>query len=83
MILKLEIFFNTEETSTLRNVGVDYTLRHCTKREMTFYNVNAISPYVDDDGEEYCTIHANGDEFIANASYGVVSNLIILASGLK
>ena len=74
--LELEIFFHSEETATLRKLEVDYDLSDCETRKMTFYKINAVSPYLDGDNE-FCSIHSNGSEFIANASYNVVRNLII------
>lgn len=74
--IDLEIFFHNDTTSTFKDIGIQYDLSDCEKRVMTFYNINAISPYIDG-GNEYCSIHSNGSEFICNATYSVVRNLLI------
>ena len=66
--IELPIFHYTEKTDTLKKLGLDYKLSDCEIRYMTFYNINAVSPYLDED-KEYCSIHSNGSEFICSLSY--------------
>lgn len=59
----LPIFHHTDQTATLKECGVNYCLAECEIRPVKFYQIVAISPYFQD-GKEYCSIHANGTEYI-------------------
>lgn len=76
MEIELDIFFNTSETSTLNDLGVEFSLNQSETRKVTFYNINGIAPYFDKDDTEYCAILSNGSEFIANETYTVIKNKI-------
>lgn len=75
MKIKLPIFYHTDETTSLKSVGVDYQLEDCEIKEITFYNIDAISPNIEED-KEYCTIFSSGDEFTCSLSYKEVEYLI-------
>lgn len=76
--LKLPIFFHTDSTRILQDTGVDYKLDDCETREMSFYQIAALSPYIDydDDKKEYCRIHTNGDTFLCLFNVKEVEGLI-------
>jgi len=76
MEIELEIFFNTEETSTLKDLDIEYSLEAAEIRKVTFYNINGIAPYFDKDNTEYCSILSNGSEFMCNMKYPELKKLI-------
>jgi hypothetical protein len=76
MQLSVEVFFHTEETETFKKIGIDYPLSTGATRSVTFYNISLISPFTDKDGEEYCSIHSNGSEFICSEPYEVIKERI-------
>lgn len=76
MQLTVEVFYHTEETETFKKIGIDYPLSNGATRPVTFYNIELISPFTDKDGEEYCSIHCNGSEFICIETYAVIKERI-------
>lgn len=74
-MIELNIFYNTEEDSKLSSLNIDVPLSRCDIRKVTFYQINAISPFLED-GIEYCTIHSNGDSFVCTDSYIEAKNKI-------
>jgi hypothetical protein len=76
--LKLPIFYNTDETSALDKMGVDFPLEDCQIRTVIFYHIAAISPYLDGK-KEYTYIHSNGDKFICPKPLKEVEALIYVA----
>ena len=61
----LPIYFHTNDTSSLKELGIEYKLSDCQIREIDFFNIGAISDYIDDSIEESLTsIFSNGFEFI-------------------
>lgn len=73
--IKLDIYHHTDSTSTLKDIGVDYKIEDCEIRPVIFYHINAISPFFDG-GKEYCSVHSNGSEYIANAKFEDVQMLL-------
>jgi len=61
----LPIYFHTNDTTSLRELGIAYKLSDCEIRQMEFFTIGAISDYVDDSIDEKLTsIFTNGYEFI-------------------
>lgn len=79
--IELEIIWGDEQTATFDKVGMDYKLCDCPTKKVTYYNISAISPYVDeaDNNKEYCRIHCNDSDFICVHDYTTTKNLINLA----
>lgn len=62
--ITLPIFHYTDQSATLRDCGIDYALEdNCEIREIIFYQINAISEYLDG-GKKYTSIHCNNSEYI-------------------
>ena len=76
MKIEIDVFFHTDSTENLSNLGIDYDIQKCEVRRMTVYNVNAISPYLNTNGMEYCSIHCNGSEFICVESYDTIKQMM-------
>jgi hypothetical protein len=60
-MVKLPIYYNTESTTTLSELGIDYNIEDCDTREVIFFQINAIGRYIENDIEG-TTIYANGDD---------------------
>lgn len=73
--IQLNVFHHSDETSTFKDVGMDYKLSDCEVRPIIFYNINAISPYIIDESE-HCAIHTNNSEYICVLSFSEVAKLI-------
>jgi hypothetical protein len=73
--LVLLIFHHTDETQSLKQASVDYSIEDCEEREITFYSINAVSIYTEN-GIDYGMIHSNGDQFVCTKNYKEVNNLI-------
>lgn len=77
MKLEVTILFNSENDRQLKDLGIEpgTTIKDCEKREMTFYNVDNISPYRED-GEWYCCISSGNQEYITLMSYEEIKKMI-------
>jgi hypothetical protein len=73
--IKLPIFFHTDNTSTLKDVGVEYPLTECDIRELTFYHIGAIGEHHDGD-DRYTSIFCDGYEFVCTLKINVVEQMI-------
>lgn len=73
--LSLLIFHHTDETESLKQASIEFSIEDCEEREMTFYNINAISKYLEG-GLEYGMIHANGSQYITTKKYEQIKSLI-------
>ena len=71
----LPILHHSDNTATFKEMGIDYSLDECETRDMTFYHINAISPYYEND-KEYTNIHTNGSEYICTLLIKDVKNII-------
>jgi len=74
--ITLPIFHHTDQSATLKDCGIDYTFEdNCEIRDVTFYQINAISEYFEDDRS--CTsIHSNGSEYISSLNIKEVEKII-------
>ena len=75
MELELPIFHHSDNTISLKDMGIDYSLSDCEVKPITFYNINAISVYIDGENE-YCSIHCNNLEYICPQTHREVKSLI-------
>lgn len=73
--IELPIFHHTDESHTLKDCGIDYSIQDCEIRQITFYHISAISPYKEGD-KEYGCVHSNGQEFICKWDYETTKRLI-------
>lgn len=69
--IDFDIVFDNDKTSYKKENELDYALTECDVRTMTFYRIDAISPFIDDDEykTEYSYIHTSGDKFICVLTY--------------
>lgn len=75
MKIKLPILFNTDSTQLLQNQEIDFDLRLCEVRIMTFYRIDAISLYFEN-GIEYSQIYSNGMSFYSTLKINEVEQII-------
>ena len=75
MKLKLPIFFNTDETTTLKESGIDYEIEENDIRFVVFYHIDAIAPHLKD-GRKYTTVYSCGDCFICNKPISEIEEMI-------
>lgn len=67
--IELPVLFNTDETTELNKVGVNYLYKDCEVKNVCIFTINYILKVIDDDGLEYSKIGLNGDVFIVNMKY--------------
>jgi len=75
MKLKLPIYFNTDETTTLKETGIDYDIEENDIRPVIFYHIDAIAPYLEG-GKKYTQISLGGDVWICNKPIEKVEEMI-------
>lgn len=68
----------TDQADSLKDMGMEFSLDQCELRYVIFYHINCISPYLYE-GQEYCSIHTNGTEYICRYSVKCVEALLNLA----
>jgi len=71
----IPIYYNTESTTTLNDLGIEYNLSDCDIRDVIFLQINAIGRYIENDIEG-TTIYANGVEFISPLKINEIRKLI-------
>jgi hypothetical protein len=69
MNITLPILHHSNTTATLKELALEYSYADCDTRQVTFYTINAISPFTDE-GVNFSSIHSNGTEYICTFSYG-------------
>ncbi len=74
--IELEIYFNTDETENLEKMGIDYDVRNCEKRLMTFYTINAIGFTKEKDGFEHGLIYTGDQSFSSVLNYTELKQLL-------
>lgn len=67
--LVVEIFFYTDEGRKLIELDIkdEIPLEECEPREVTFYRVDALSPYKEEG--DFCAVYCNGTSYIAKITY--------------
>jgi hypothetical protein len=74
--ITLPIFHHTDQSATLKDCGIEYTFEgNCEIRDVTFYQINVISEYFEDD-KSYTSIHSNGSEYISSLNIKEVEKII-------
>lgn len=58
----LPILFNTDETISLSNLGLEVDDERADIKKMPFYSIDAIEP-IEDGGVTKCNIHVSGESF--------------------
>lgn len=73
--ITLPILHHTDETTSLKALGIDYKLEETEVKTMNFYNINAIAAYVEDE-KEYTSIFTNGTEWLCTLPHNEVVKII-------
>lgn len=76
MELEIEVLWHTDETRARDEMGQDYDVKKLEHRTITFYRIDAISPNMWDDENEFCNIHSGGEKWISPFTYEQVKELI-------
>lgn len=66
MNITLPILHHNNTTASLKDLEVTYELQDCSVKNVTFYSINAISPFKD----SYSTIYVGDREFVCTMTYG-------------
>lgn len=77
--IELPLLVTTEESSTMDNLGLSSSNDFCETVMGTFYSVDNIYPYTDDEGlpiEGECTLYSGGTSFLIKLSYEEVKRRI-------
>ncbi len=74
--IELPIYFNTDETDNLLKMGMDYHIKNCEIRTLTFFQITAIGPAKEDDGFKFSLIYIGGDSFSCVHTYEVLKELL-------
>lgn len=77
--ISLPIFWHTDETANLSEIGVDFKMNDCRIKEITFYNIDCICS-CDGDGDNekeiYTKVFSSGQNFICSKHIDEVRKLI-------
>lgn len=75
MELELQVFNYTPELLGLVKLDVEVTLDELELNPMTFYNIDGISPYIENE-IEYTIIFSSGREFISPIHYEALKDVV-------
>jgi hypothetical protein len=78
MELELRIFNYDDASLQLAKLDVDIRLKDLEVNPITFYSIDAISPY-DEDGVEYSIVFSSGREFVCDLDYKSLIEVIRIA----
>lgn len=73
MEIELDILFNTEESRTLTDLGMNVSDEMLTTRKVTFYRIDTIEP---SDEKGYSNIIVGGEMYTTPMKYKDLKNLI-------
>lgn len=81
MMLKgiaLPVFYNSDDCELLDELELDYPLIRCDIKEVIFYNIDNIKPYLDenDNDHEYCSITSGNHRFISPLDLTKIRNML-------
>lgn len=63
--IELEILWNTDETSALEKLNIDFSFDYCNVKLATFYSIDAVLPVeIDKEKYDYSKILSSGQVFI-------------------
>jgi hypothetical protein len=71
--IRLPIYFDNDNTTKLRDCGIDYDLNKCDIKEVIFYNIDCLEPR----NEGGTFIYSGGDRFLSNLGMEQLNNIIL------
>ena len=74
--IEFQILFYEREQHELNRIGIRPPIQEANTRPITFYSIDHIFPYFEDDDTEMTTIVSGGIEYIVDLTYEQVKNLI-------
>ena len=74
--IELDVFYHSDETRSLDDIGIAFDWDDLETRKITFYNIDAISPHKVDNEFLYSKIFIGGEIFICNKHYNELKSLI-------
>lgn len=77
--IELPCSYYPKDVMAQRDAGIDKEplIADCEVRTATFYHIDFVDSFTDDDGKEYSMIHSNGETLICILKPEVVNKLII------
>ena len=75
MNVKLPILYNTDSTSHLEKLEIDFKLSDCDVRDVNFHSISATAPYREF-GKDYTVVYSCGFDYICPLSVTEVERLI-------
>lgn len=74
--IELEILFFDKDEAQLDNIGIRPDINEIGTRSITFYNIDCIHPYYENDKNMSCVV-CSGQEFICDMDYGELKNILL------
>lgn len=78
--IELNIYTYGDDQLPAANLEIHIPLEDCELRKITFYNIDAVSTYKENE-KEYTSVFAGGTNFIVDKEYNEVIELINKANG--
>jgi hypothetical protein len=76
----LPIFHHTDTTAQMKELDIDYRIGDCEVKNGTFYIINAVFPFIDDDGSEYAEVVSGENTYIVNMTADQTNQMILNAN---
>jgi hypothetical protein len=74
--IELDVYFHTEETQSKKELGLPYNYIDCEVRRSLFFNIDAVTTEISDNGVENCIIHSGGDNFSVPYEYKELKGIL-------
>ena len=74
--LEIDIYVHTDKSVELDKLDIEFSLKDTRLQKSTFYLINAIYPYFEDDIEVGTMILTNGTECVTPIKYNDLKDLI-------
>ena len=75
MNVEIEVYYHTDQTSSLQKMDMGFHITDCETRVMTFCSIIGFAPVVEEDGFTYCKIYTGAGEFSTPLKYEELKKL--------
>ena len=75
MSVEVEVYYHTDQTSSLQKMDMGFHITDCETRFMTFCNIVGFAPAAEEDGFTYGKIYTGAGEFSTPLKYEELKKL--------
>lgn len=76
-MLKLEVFWLTDEQAEAIQDGVPVSFKDCDTETRTFMMIESYAPFTDEEGNKYTSIYSGGNEWVCAHDIATFEGLLL------